>query len=253
LGQWKFIIIDDEEDQMQRTVALSIAALALLCLSVPGLAQDCIFKSKEDDSLKLALKNFHDVMRVLVHGPAEKGDFTQVRARAQEFEKLRDGILAAHLPQKLSSRCSDISAKARALSAAVDGLMAQSRSAEAEAEALKSALDKVHTGYRELNNSLTTLDDLLEAFHDLMHPLWHESYPSKDAAAIKAQVPRLKVRARLIVSTAEAADKMKLKRAQSLLDAVTILEEATAADDDLAVLEGLKLVHTAYENLAEHH
>jgi hypothetical protein len=198
------------------------------------------------------MNDFHDVMRALVHGPAEKGDFTQVRARAKEFEKLRDGILAAHLPPKLSARCGEISAKARALSAAVDDLIAQSLAGAGNDESMKSAFDKVHTGYRELNSSLTTLDDLLDAFHDTIHPLWHDSYPNKDATAIKKEIPRLKVRARLILRTAEASDKTKVKGANSLLEAVTLLEEAGAADDDLAVLEALRLVHDAYEGLAGH-
>jgi len=237
---------------MQRIIILSIVAFTIMFFSAPALGQDCIFKAKDDDSLKTALNSFHEVIRALVHGPAEKGDFTQVRARAQEVEKLRDGILAANLPQKLSARCGDISAKARALSAAVDNLIAQSRVGKSNDEAMKSALDKVHSGYRELNTSTTTLDDLLEAFHDSIHPLWHDSYPNKDAAAIKSQIPRLKVRAKLILSTAEAADKMKVKGAKSLLDAVILLEEAGAADDDLAVLEALRLVHDAYEGVAGH-
>jgi hypothetical protein len=196
------------------------------------------------------MNDFHDVMRVLVHGPAEKGDFSVVRARSGEFAKLRDRILAANIPQKLYGRCGEISAKAQALSAAVDNLIAKSQAGSSSDKAMESALDMVHKGYRELNGSLTTLDDLLEAFHDTIHPLWHDSYPQKDAAAIKKQIPRLKVRAQLILRTAEASDKMKVKGAKSLLESVTLLEEAGAADDDMAVLEALRLVHDAYEGLA---
>ncbi len=92
--------------------------LALIVAAAP--AQDCIFKTKDDDSLKQALKNFHDVLAGLVHGPAEKGDFAPVRAQAEELARLRTGIMAASLPPKLAKRCPDLSARAQELSRAVD-------------------------------------------------------------------------------------------------------------------------------------
>ncbi len=237
---------------MQKTVLPSIAILLLILWGVPASAQDCIFKPREDDSLRQALKSFHDVLAELVHGPAEKGDFAPVRARAEELVKLRDGIMAAGLPTKLIKRCAEISARATDLSTGVDNLVAQSKANAADA-AIKAAFDSVHAAYRSLNSAMVSLEDLLEAFHDLLHPLWHDAYPNKDAAAIKAETPRLKVRAKLILSTAESTDRSRAPVAKGLLDAVTTLEEAVAARDDMAVLEALRIVHEAYEKLVGGH
>ncbi len=237
---------------MKRTVVPFGSTLFLVLLAVPASAQDCIFKATEDDSLRQALKSFHDVLAGLVHGPAEKGDFGPVRARAQDLAKLRDGIMAAGLPSKLAKRCAEISARATDLSKGVDSLVAESKANAADA-AIKTTFDSVHAAYRSLNSAMISLEDLLEAFHDLLHPLWHDAYPNKDAAAIKAETPRLKVRAKLILCTAESTDRSRVVGAKGLLDAVTTLEEAVAAKDDMAMLEALRIVHEAYEKLAGGH
>ena len=237
---------------MFRTTLALLAAISIFAFAASAPAQECIFKTNEDETLRQALGDFHDVLAALVHGPAEKGDYAAVRARAGELARLRNGIMSANLPAKLAKRCADISAKAKALSGAVDRLAAQSGSGSDDA-ALKAAFESVHGGYRALNGSLTTLDDLLEAFHDLLRPLWHDAYPKKDAAAIKAETPKLKVRSKLILGSAESSEKARAPGAKALLEAVTTLEEAVAAKDDMAVLEALRLVHDAYEKLAESH
>ncbi len=237
---------------MRRILHFCLTTVLLSFMSPALLAQDCIFKTSEDDTLRQSLKGFHESMAALIHGPAEKGDFSQVGAKAGDLVRLKTAIMSANLPPKLSGRCADISAKAKELSKAVDDLAAKSQ-AKADDKAMKTALDAVHATYRNLNNSLTTLDDLLDAFHTVLHPLWHDAYPKKDTAAIKEAIPKLKVRARLIVATAEGGDKARLPAAKKLLESVTTMEEAAAAKDDLAILESLRLTHDAYESLAEAH
>jgi len=237
---------------MQRRLMCAIAGFLLWQACGLAYAQDCIFKTGDNESFTLALKSFHDVMSGLVHGAAEKGDFAQVRARAADLARLRDGIMAASLTPRLAKRCPEISAKAREFSKAVDAFAAQSK-ANAGDDAVKTAFDRVHATYRDLNGALTSLEDMLAAFHEILRPLWHDAYPKKDAAAIRAEIPKLKVRAKLILSTAENYDKSKLPGARSLMDAVTTLEEAAAAKDDMATLEALRIAHDAYEKLAGEH
>jgi hypothetical protein len=233
-----------------KTRITAAAALLILITTAPSWAQDCAFKTKNDESLSQAMQKFHETMAALVHGPADRGDYTQVRARAGELAGQAKGIVAANLPEKLAKRCPEISAKAGELAKAADELASQGRAVGSD-DALKAGLDKVHAAYRALNSSLTTLQDLLDGFHDLLHPLWHEAYPGKDVAAIKAEIPKLKVRAKLILSTAEAREKSRAPGAKSLLEAVTTLEEAAAANDNTSILEALRVTHDAYEKLAE--
>lgn len=231
----------------------ALVATVLFAFMTPVVpADDCIFKTQDDETLRMSLKGFHDSMAALIHGPAEKGDFSQVSAKAGDLVRLKGSIMSANLPAKLSGRCSDISAKATELSQAVDDLAAKSQ-AKADDAAMKTALDRVHAAYRNLNNAMTSLEDLLDAFHAVLHPLWHDAYPKKDAATIKEAIPKLKVRARLIVATADGGDKAKLPGAQKLLESVATMEEAAAAKDDLAILESLRITHDAYESLASGH
>ncbi len=235
---------------MKKNAVCIAVVVFVLFLSSLAWPQDCIFKPKNDESFSQALKSYHEVMAALVHGPADKGDLSQVRARADELVKLSKGILDAGLPDKLYKRCAEISAKAKELAQASDGLLARSR-ADSANEAMKGGLERVHNAYRDLNSALTTLQDLLDGFHDVLHPLWHEAYPKKDVAAIKAQIPKLKVRAKLILSTAETREKNRVAGAKGLLEAVTTLEEAAAANDSASILEALRVAHDAYEKLAE--
>jgi len=233
-----------------KVLVLALSFLFSLFGSVYG--QDCLFKSGDDNSLKQALQAFHEVMAELVHGPADSGDYSAVRTKAQQLAGLRDGVLDARLPGRLSSRCADISTLARGLSSAVDTLIAAAK-ANASDQEMKAALDGVHAAYRNLNGSLTTLEELLEGFHQVLHPLWHEAYPKEDAAAIKAATAKLKVRAKLILATAQKTEPGKAEAAQTLLEHVTTLEEAGAAGDDKSVLDALRIVHDTYEGLAEGH
>jgi len=235
---------------MQRVILIVVAASSIMLTGNAAFSQQCIFPTRNDESFKKAMSGFHEVMSGLVHGPAEQGDFTEVRERAGELAKLRQAVMAAALPEKLSGRCAEISNLAMEMSKAVDELESQSR-ANAGNDAMKTGLDRVHTAYRDLNGALTTLQDLLSTFHELMHPLWHDAYPNKDAAAIKNEIPKLKVRAKLILSTAEASEKSRAAGARALLEAVTLLEEAAAANDDASILEALRITHDAYEKLAE--
>lgn len=229
---------------------IAALCLSLICSSARG--QDCVFKTTDDDSLTQALKDFHDVLSTLVHGTAEQGDFTAVRAKSGELAGLRDKIMAAGIPSKLAKRCPEISTRAKDLSGAVNTLVSQAK-ANAPDDAVKTAFNAVHTAYRNLNGAMTSIEDMLDAFHETLQPLWHEAYPKKDAAAIKAEIPKLKVRAKIILGTAEASAKAKAPAAKALLDAVTTLEEAAAAKDDVAVLEALRIVHDLYEKLAGGH
>jgi hypothetical protein len=234
---------------------LKAFVLPLLCLgltfgSPSALGADCLFKTSDDDSLRMTLGDFHDVMSQVIHGPAGQGDYGAVAKQAPELARLKDVVMKSSLPTNLAGRCSEISAKATELSKAVDQLVAASRPGDGNAS-IKPALDRVHRAYQDLNGSLTSLEDLLDDFHTLIRPLWHSAYPKKDVTAIKAAAPKLRIRSRLIVATAEKLAPARVEKAKKLQDATGMLDEAIAADDSPSILEALRIVHDSYEQLAE--
>ncbi len=233
---------------------LRAAVLPLVCVALmfgirPALGSDCLFKTADDDSMRGSLGDFHDVMSKLIHGPVGQGDYGPVKQQAPELLRLKEAVMESSLPKNLAGRCSEISAKASDFSSAVDQLAAASKPGGNEA-AVKAALDRVHRGYQALNSSLVTLEDLLDDFHTLVRPLWHSAYPKKDVAAIEAAAPKLRIRSRLILATAEQMAPEKVEKAKKLQDATGMLSDAIAADDDSSILEALRVVHDSYEQLA---
>lgn len=215
-------------------------------------AQDCKFPIKDDDSLKTAIEAFHDIMAELWHGPIPDGNMDPVRKQISELLSRRDAVMSANLPEEYSDRCAAFSEKAAEFTASVENL-AQIVNGESEDSEIKDAFSMMHDAYRAMREALITPREMIEAFHDILQPLWHESYPEKDVEAIKAGIPKLKVRARLIVVFAERANDMDLvKLATVLLEATETLDEAARADDDVAILSAFEVVHDAYHEIGDH-
>jgi hypothetical protein len=229
--------------------SITLAAALILALTVISTAQDCIFQIGDDDSLEQALTSFHDLMAEMLHGPVEEGDLTPIRDRIVELTAARDAVLAANLPSKYSDNCADISVAAKAFSDSINSLT-ELVELQAEDDEIKQAFMKVHDTYQGLREAMIQPEEMIEALHEIIHPLWHDSYPAKDTDAIKEGTPKLKIRAKLLLSIAERIENPEMVKAtKDLLEAITTLEEAITADDDLAILEAFKLVHDAYHGL----
>ena len=96
-----------KEILMHRTLVVAFA-LCVWAAGTAALAQDCIFQTGANDSFKKAMSSFHDVMSGLVHGAAGKGDVAEVRTKAADLARLKDGIMASALPVNLGKRCPEI-------------------------------------------------------------------------------------------------------------------------------------------------
>jgi hypothetical protein len=229
-----------------------IIATAVMVLALPLSlrAQDCIFQIADDDSLETALTTFHDVMSELLHGPVEEGDLAPLRERMGEMIAARDAVMAANLPAKYSESCIEISNAARTFSDATDALV-ELIELQTEDEAVKQAFMRVHDAYRDLRQAMILPEEMIEALHEVIQPLWHEAYPAKDTESIKAGTPKLKVRAKLLLSIAERIDNAVLAEAtKGFLDSIATLEEAIAAEDDAATLQAFEIVHEAFHKIS---
>ena len=234
--------------KMRKTL---LATILILTAAVAVNAEDCLFTMGDDDSLDKALEAFHDIMAELVHGPVEEGNMQAVREEIGDLVNAKDAVMAANLPTKFEKHCGDISASAKTFFASVDALK-QAAESNGSDEEIKEAFSKIHDSYRALRQALILPEEMIEAIHEILQPLWHEAYPAKDIEAIKAGVPKLKVRTKLLVTVAARLEDAELKAAAgNLLESITTLEEAVAADDGTAILAALELVHEAYHQLGE--
>jgi len=234
--------------KMKKTL---LATILMLTAAIALHAEDCLFSLGDDESLDKALEAFHGIMAELVHGPVQEGNFQPVREQVGALVSAKAAIMSANLPTKFEKHCADISASAKTLFDSVDTLQQLAENNGSDEE-IKAAFSKMHVSYRALRQALILPEEMIEAIHEILQPLWHEAYPAKDVEAIKAGVPKLKVRTKLLVSVAgRLEDAVLTDAATKLLESISTLEEAVAADDGTAILAALELVHEAYHQLAE--
>ncbi len=94
----------------------------------------------------------------------------------------------------------------------------------------------------------------LSAFHEVIYPIWHTAYPSKDYAALRgfvsqinelaAQIYAIKLPAILHEKTAKWNEALAQFKA-----AVEAYDKAAAGKDDAALLNAAEALHAKYEGL----
>jgi len=99
----------------------------------------------------------------------------------------------------------------------------------------------------------TNIPALVE-FHEVMHPIWHTAYPSKDIDMLKKFVEDVNQKAEKIYMVKlpgilrEKEAKWK-KGVEEFKKAVENYNEAVQGSDDQALLDAAEILHTKYENL----
>lgn len=230
-----------------------IATIAMLItFAAVSTAQDCTFTIADDDTLQTAASTFHDVMAPLWHGPVQDGKTAPVKEQIAELIAGRDLIMKAHLPEEYRHECAAFSAMARQFSDSVDKLDKLIKDGAAD-ETVAETFAAMHMYFERMMRIASPIDSLTERFHEVMQPLWHESYPARDVAAIKAGIPELSKWAEAIAK----ANMDKCEECQvgtsNLSKAVELLRKSADGGEEAAVLEALEKVHDAYHALDEDH
>ncbi len=92
----------------------------------------------------------------------------------------------------------------------------------------------------------------LDAFHEVMHPIWHDAYPAKDFGALKKFVDEVNIKAKAVYSASLPGiqrDK-QLKWNEGVVQfqaAVEDYNKFASGDDSLGLLKAAENLHTKYE------
>jgi hypothetical protein len=94
----------------------------------------------------------------------------------------------------------------------------------------------------------------LEAFHEIIYPIWHTAYPEKDIAALKSYVPTVNELAAKVYAAKlpgilrekEAVWKAGLDKFKASVEAYNVAAKGT---DDKAMLDAAEALHMRYEML----
>lgn len=226
--------------------------LIILAFAAVSFAQDCTFTVANDDTLKTAAAGFHDVMAPLWHGPVQEGTTAPVKEQIEALIAGRDQIMKAHLPEEYSHECAAFSSMAAKFSGTVDKLAGLIKDGAAD-DAIIDTFSSMHMQFERMMRIASPIDSLTTKFHEVMQPLWHEAYPAKDVASIKAGIPELTKWATAI--SRANSDKCEECQAGSsnLVETVETLRKAAETENNDAVLQALVKVHDAYHALADEH
>jgi len=226
--------------------------ITLTLFSSFAVAGDFLIPLAEDKTLEEALEIFHEPMAELHHGPLEDGDIAPLRSRAEEFEVHIKKIMKANLSPIYSPRREEISGKIMDLKREVDSLVKAARE-KSDDKVLKAAFDRMHDAYRELRKCLISPEKIIQRIHDeIIHPLWHESYPKRDIEAMKKDLPLLKIWSKLLKEAAKALKMDRVaKSAQEFEEMVVTTQETFETGNRELILEAVKLLHNAYHNLED--
>jgi hypothetical protein len=106
------------------------------------------------------------------------------------------------------------------------------------------------TGAGETDSTVPALN----AFHEIIYPIWHTAYPEKDTAALKGFVPRVNELAAAIYE-AKLPGILREKEAKwqagvaELKKAVEAYASAAGANEDESLLKAAETLHMRYEML----
>ena len=223
----------------------TLFALIICIISFSAQADDCTFSLGDDDSLKKATGEFHDIMAPLWHGPVQKGDVSSVRAGIEGLVAAKNSIMNASLPNDKKEKCVRFSQAALAFSASVDAL-SNKVNEDADDDQVKAAFASMHDHYEKMMRSLIDMSKYVERFHDVMSPLWHEAWEAKDVEAIRKGTPTL---VKLSYAIRDSADNKKQETIETLVTAVKSLQNSCEGGSDQDILDAMEEVHEAYHAL----
>ena len=116
------------------------------------------------------------------------------------------------------------------------------------------ALIVLFSGFAAFGQETESSVPELEAFHEIIYPIWHTAYPEKDIAALKGFVPEINrlageiFEAKLpgILRDKEVKWQVGLAEFKKSIEAYNAAAEGT---DDQALLDAAEILHAGYEML----
>lgn len=106
----------------------------------------------------------------------------------------------------------------------------------------------------ECEDETNTNIPALAEFHEIIHPIWHTAYPSKDVEALKSYVQEVNEKAEKIYKVKlpgilrEKEAKWK-QGVEEFKNAVLLYNKAAESGSDQELLDAAELLHAKYEDL----
>jgi hypothetical protein len=235
---------------------MAIAAV-LLFASAPGRTGEVpppdAKKTAETRADVPALHEFHEVVRTIWHDAWPNRDAAALRALLPDVRTGADAVAQAELPGILRDRKPAWDAGVKELQARVSTYAAAAEGTDDQA--LLDAAEALHAQFEQLVRIVRPALKELDAFHVVLYQLYHYDMPSKDLAAIRATVAKLKEpmealnRATLPERRKDLQKPFDQER-KKLSASVDALAKAAKSDDLKRIEASVEDMHDDYQALA---
>ncbi len=205
--------------------------------------------------LRVAMDDFHEVLRPLWHESYAEEDFKTIREKAPLLQQKILALIRIPAPADLSQNEEKLHTFLAKRQELAFNVMELNRAAKDGPDStLASAFESMHWTYEELEKFFAVQIKELDQFHETLYFLWHRALPERNYEAIKKTAPVFK---------AEIDSLMKVpvptgcnikgeefeKRKAALKDAVYGLADTCEKGSEDEIDKSLRAVHDRFAEL----
>ncbi len=200
-----------------------------------------------------AMDAFMAVLEDAMHAAVDS-NYQALRETAPRFTATLDSLANTTLPEFHQDVTGEFTGLTNTLAVAVEGFV--NAAGNADDAALEDALDVVRKAYIDLWTLLTPAVPEIDEFHTTLRPVWHQSVPNEDWAAVKAALPKFDS---TLIALGTATLPAKYAYAQPKYDEAVLtlktafdsLKIACDTDQDDLILDKMTDLHDAFHALQE--
>ena len=239
-----------------RTVPLTLILCAVIAAAPVALAEQMpadTHPAHAETSWQVPeLFAYHEVIATIWHEAWPAKDLAQLRALTPQVKAGAAKVAGAELPGILRDKQAAWDEGVAALQRTVADY--EAAAAGDDGPRLLAAAEALHAQFEKLVRTIRPVTKEIDAFHQVLYPLYHHQLDPYDAAAVKATVPKLQEKM-AVLAKASLPERFAPKTAAyeearaALGREVDAFAAAVATDDPAKARAAAETMHSAYVKL----
>ena len=213
------------------------------------LISGCAQQPPTSNHLRDHADEFHEIMELVIDA-GRLADSATINRLFPVLNARTDSILATEIPQNLMKKQTQITSAATDLKAAVVEF-GKYGVVQTATDSIMRALHPMRLAHNRLAAQLRVSVPELEAFHAIMHSVWHSAVPNEEWDKVKAVVPQFTEKSAALNNIRWPRELGKRipalkKKTLELQQIVTELEAADQSDNAAALKSAMIKIHEKY-------
>ena len=232
------------------SIMFSLISMSLIPMSLAVmLISSCTDQPAASTRLRDQTEAFHEVMEEVIDA-GRVADLETINKLLPAMQAYADSIMAAEVPEDLMKNQTVIATTAADLKAAVVDFEKYGV-AHTVADSIMKALHPVRLAHNRLEAQLRVSVPELQAFHAVMHSVWHSAVPNGEWEKVKAVVPQFVEKSAALDNIqwprelGQRIPTLKTKTVE-LQEIVTELAAADKSNDNAAFKSAMIKIHEKY-------